>query len=356
MKRILVTGAGGPAGVNFLKALRNAPEDLWLVAADASPYHLGWVPADRKYLVPRCSDSAYVRVLNEIISEERIDLVHPQPDVEVSAISESREHLKARTWLPAADTVRLLEDKYRTCRLWEDEGVRAGRTLRIACRRDLERAVESMGLPLWMRAARGAGALGSTPVYTLEAGLNWLAYWREREVGWQFIAQPYLPGADLAFESLWREGRLLTSLVLERVEYIFPHVAPSGRTGTPTVSVSVHREDVNRIAADAVRAVDRQATGIFSVDLREDPEGRPVPTEINCGRFFSMSLFFAEAGANLPYLYVKAALGEPLGDTAVHDAIPTGLVWLRHIDCPSMMLPEGDYVDLTGGEGGSFEQ
>jgi len=31
MKRILITGSGGPAGVNFINSLREAPEKMFLV-------------------------------------------------------------------------------------------------------------------------------------------------------------------------------------------------------------------------------------------------------------------------------------------------------------------------------------
>ena len=72
---------------------------------------------------------------------------------------------------------------------------------------------------------------------------------------------------------------------------------------------TVHREDVNELASRAVTAVDPEATGVFCVDLKEDEGGRLV-TEINAGRFFTTSNFLAEAGANMPYSYVRLALGE----------------------------------------------
>jgi len=41
------------------------------------------------------------------------------------------------------------------------------------------------------------------------------------------------------------------------------------------------RRDVLRMAQNAVYAVDGKPNGIYCVDLREDKDGPPTPTEIN---------------------------------------------------------------------------
>ncbi len=336
MIRVLVTGAGGPAGVNFVRSLRAAPEPFYIVGTDTNRFHLEWPPLDAAYEAPPCDDPRYLDFLLDVIERERIDFVHPQPDAEVRAISELRERLPAKTFLPSVETVRICQDKRRSGELWQRAGVLRAPSLAVRERADLERAAELLGVPFWLRANVGAGGLAATPVHDLEAGWHWLRYWQISRPAIEFVAQELLPGANLAFTSLWCEGELVCAQVRERLEYIYPHLAPSGVTGTPSIAVTRERPDVEQLAARAVRAIDPRATGIFCVDLKEDAEGVPRPTEINCGRFFTTSYFFTAAGLNIPHLYVRLAFGERPSPAAL-PRLPEGLYWIRHIDCPALL-------------------
>ena len=39
MKKILVTGGGAPAGINFINSLNNAPEDFEIISSDINKFH-----------------------------------------------------------------------------------------------------------------------------------------------------------------------------------------------------------------------------------------------------------------------------------------------------------------------------
>jgi len=339
-KRVLVTGAAGAPGVNFIQSLLEAPEPFEIVAVDCNRYHLEWLNVERRFLVPTCDDPDYIPCLNEIIEREGIDFLHPQPDVEVKVISENRHRIHAKTYLPAQKTIKLLQDKGTTGDVWLRAGIRKKPTLSIRTLEDVVTAAETIGLPFWMRATTGAGARGSTLVENVETAHHWLRYWRARGNEWDFIAEEFLPGKDYAWQSLWQDGKLITSQGRERLEYIYPFLAPSGRTGTPTVAKTVHNQAVNQIAAKCVLAADPNATGIYSVDLREDANGNPIPTEINAGRFFTTSLFFTRAGVNFPHLYLRMAFGEQLPKLPQFDPIRENLHWIRHIDCTAAMISE----------------
>lgn len=341
MKRILVTGAGGPAGVNFIRSLREADEPFYIVGTDTNPFHLEWPAVDAAYVAPRCTDPGYVDFLNSLIDREKVEFVHPQPDVEVEVLSEQREKLGAPAFLPGRETVRVCQDKYLSGKVWAGTGLHTLKSLLIQGREDLNRAAELLGLPFWLRATRGAGGIGSTPVDNVDVAWHWMEYWRLRGKDWEFVAQELLPGRNLAFTSLWHDGRLVCSQVRERLEYIYPYLAPSGVTGTPVLAVTRHRPDANEVATRAVIAIDPRATGIFCVDLKEDAAGIPRPTEINCGRFFTTSYFFTKAGVNIPHLYVRLAYGETIPALAPYDTLPEGLYWIRHIDCPAVLRTEG---------------
>ncbi|MEM2480289.1 MAG: hypothetical protein QXM44_06105, partial [Candidatus Bathyarchaeia archaeon] len=73
MKRVLVTGAGGPAAINFILSLRIAPERIYVVGVDANKYRIHLAPVASKYIVPRATEKGYIETLNEIIRKENID-------------------------------------------------------------------------------------------------------------------------------------------------------------------------------------------------------------------------------------------------------------------------------------------
>ena len=177
-----------------------------------------------------------------------------------------------------------------------------------------------------------------------EQALMWVRYWSDNGLVIEdFMVSEFLPGREFAFQSIWRDGRLVTSAARERLEYLFGFLTPSGQTSSPALARSVHRPDVNETAAAAVRAVDPSATGIFCVDLKENAAGVPCVTEINAGRFFTTSIFFSEAGCNMPYYYTRMAYDEDVPDLPQFDAVPEGLYWVRLMDMGDRLLREGEW-------------
>lgn len=338
-----MTGCGGPAGINFVNSLRDAPEEMYLVGTDINKYHLEWPNVDEAYIMPRFTDNDYIEKLNKLIEKTGAEVVHPQPDGEVRILSQRRGELRAKVFLPSPSTVEICQDKFKCADIWQQKGIPVAKATMVETIDDLDGAEEVLGYPYWLRATKGFSSRGSTPIYKKETAEHWLGYWRSRGVTWEFMAQEFLPGANIAFQSIWKDGELITSQARERLEYIYPYLAPSGVTNTPVVAVTIHRDDVNRIATNSIKAIDNNATGIFCVDLKENKDGMPCPTEINAGRFFTTSYFFTKAGINMPYYYINLAYGEPIPDLPKYNAVPAGLYWIRHIDAPAVLKKEGDW-------------
>jgi len=341
--RILLTGVGSPASQNVLRSLRDAPEPFTIVGADANRYHLEWGDLDRAYEAPMTDSPEYLPFLLALIEREGIEFLHGQPDWEVAWLCEHADLLPVRTLLPNRAAVAACQDKAVCARRWCEAGVRSDSPRLIEGHESLDEAAAELGLPLWLRATSGAGARGSCKVEKIEQGRAWLDYWRARGVTWRFMAQEYLPGAEFAFQSVWRRGRIITSAARERLEFVFPQHAPSGVTSSPVVARSVHNAAVNCVATQAILAVDPEPNGIYCVDLKCDVFGKPRPTEVNAGRFFTTSYFFTAAGANMPYAYTLLGLGREPEPLLEYDAVPADLYWIRHIDCGCVLRAEGTW-------------
>jgi len=352
-KRILITGAGGPAGINFTQSLKIAPEKMFLVGTEANKYYANLASTDKIYVVSKATASNYIDIVTQIIEKEKIEFAHPQPDIEVKTFSENREKINANIFLPSKTTIQICQDKLKSAERWEKKGVSVAKAIELKNEADVERAFGELGTPLWIRAKWGAGGKGSTPASSLETALSWINYWKSRNKEWQFIAQEYLQGRNIGFHSLWKDGELVTSMARERVQYIYPHLAPSGITGTPSVQRTIHDDKVNETATEAVLAIDPSFNGIACVDLKENNKGIPCATEINAGRMFTTSFFFSYASkkllksyhANFPYLCVKLGYREHIPNIPKYNILPQDLYWIRHIDAPARLVKAGKVVE-----------
>ena len=123
VKRILITGAGGSPSTNFVRSLRAAPEKFYLIGVDCDKYYLQRAETDEKYLIPRKEESNYLEILNEIIEETQADFVHFQNSSEIEFVSEKREELKAKYFLPGKETIRICQNKFESYKRWENAGL-----------------------------------------------------------------------------------------------------------------------------------------------------------------------------------------------------------------------------------------
>lgn len=334
MKRILVTGAGGSPSANFIRSLRAANEEYYIIGTDADKYYLQRAEVDRRYLAPLANDPKYIDFLNYIIEKEEVEFVHAQNDVEVSFLSENREKIKAKTFFPAKETVKILQDKFESFKLWEKAGIKVPKTQLITQDTDLGVLLDEMGGSMWLRAISGAGGRGSLPVYDVKSAKNWLDF-QEKNGSWNgnFTASELLEPETVTWMSLWKDGELVVAQGRKRLYWELAKISPSGVTGATGTGLTYSSEELDDIARRAVLAVDDKPDGLFGVDMAYDKNGVPNPTEINIGRFFTTHEFFTQAGLNMPEMFVKLGYNESVPVLEKNtNPLPDGLVWIRGMD------------------------
>jgi len=336
VKRILITGAGAPAGINVIQSLRQAT-GYYLVGVDTCRERLVLSGADANYQVPRTDNPDYLPAIWKIIDAEKTDFFWPQPDRDVLWAAVHAAELPL-TFLPPADMIRRCQDKYELLRMHTARKVHRVKTL--AC---IDKAFCEMGLPLWMRATYGAGGRGSTKVASRLMATSWLAYWQSRGDDIEFMAEEYLPGRNIAWESIWHNGTLICSQARERLEYVYDHAAPSGVTGSSTISRTIDAPDVDAEGMRVVQSLMREPHGIFSVDLKSDKDGKPQVTEVNAGRLFTMSMLLTETGCNFADIHLRLAFGREIPEVRQFGACEPGLYWIRHMDAPGRVVREREF-------------
>jgi carbamoyl-phosphate synthase large subunit len=338
MKRILVTGAGGSPSVGFTRSLRAAHEQFYIIGFDTNPYNLQRAETDERYLVPKVSSPDYLPVVLDIIRETKPDLIHVQISAEMIAISELRDRLPCRTFLPKHETILICEDKYASYEIWRRAGLKVPETMMINNSEDLRAAFSELGPRLWLRFISGSAGRGALPTSDFEEARLWIDFRK----GWgQFSASECLEEQTITWQSIWKNGELLVAQGRKRLYWEFANRAPSGVTGITGTGVTVSDPVVDDIAIRAIRAIDQQPDGIFGVDLTYDRNGVPNLTEINIGRFFTTHQFFTQAGLNMPHIFVQAGLDEKLPHIPRQvNPLTPGLAWVRGMDVLPVLTTE----------------
>ncbi len=235
--RVLVTGSGGIAGVNFVRALRASERRYYVAGTDHNKYYLEFPDLHSRFLTPRHDSREFVPGVARIAKKEKIDFIHPQPSSEALVLSENRKRVPARLFLPDPETMITGQDKLSTQKLLIRASVEVAKTWPIGKISDIEEPFSENEPPLWVRARHGAGGRLSLACDSAAEAKDWISLWVKRGSPLdEFIVQEFLPGRNIAWDSLWRDGRLVTSYCRERLEYPLKHVSPSGITGTPSVS------------------------------------------------------------------------------------------------------------------------
>ena len=351
MTRVMVTGSGGLAGVNFVRALRASTKEYYIVGTDYNNYHLLYPEVDSRHLTPRHSDRSFIPQVSEIAREERVDFLHPQPSSEAYVISRRRASLPCKVFLPPASVMRVGQDKLLSEERLRRKGVPVAATATVRGRADIRRAFVKLGKPLWVRARHGAGGRLSLLCKDPTEASLWVDLWVRRGADYgEFILQEYLPGRNIAWDSIWKDGELVTSYCRERLEYPFKHISPSGITGTPSVSRTIRDPRVNELGEKAVKAIDPRPHGAYSVDVKESADGRPCITEVDSGKFHSTMPLWGYIAvkhlglpeyANLADLYVRLGVGEEVRDKPPkEDLIPEGNYLLRDMDVGAFLWRE----------------
>jgi carbamoyl-phosphate synthase large subunit len=331
MKRILVTGAGGSPSTNFIRSLRLSKEKFFIIGVDCNKYYLQRAETDKRFLVPHVYDGDYIQILKQIIKETKTEFVYSQPDQEIYVISENRDSIGARVFLPSHEVIKICQNKLESNKRWKNSGLKVPRTILIRNNSDLKKAFKEFHKPIWLRAiVSPGGGRGSFYTDDFEIAKAWIRYCQ----GWgNFTAAEYLTSNSVTWLSIWRDGELIVAQGRKRLYWEFSNRAPSGVTGLTGTGVTVSDRKLDSVAQKTIKAVDSCPNGIYAVDLTLDEQGTPNPTEINIGRFFTTHLFFTKAGLNMPYIFVKLAFGEKIPKLQKKiNPLQPGLAWVRGMD------------------------
>lgn len=291
---VLVTGAGGPAGVAVIRSLLRR-DDITVFAADMDGWASGLylVPASQRRLLPPGASDQFVPALSRLVHEDKLDLVISTVDVELQAVADRRDELApAVLAAPSSQTLQVSLDKLALAAACESTG-RAPRTV-LAGPEALE---IDWDFPVFAKPRSGAGSRGIRVVPD-RAALELLP----RDEG--LIVQDLLPGDEYSVDVLADAAGNVVAAVPRTRARVDSGVAIAGQT--------VRDAELEETAAAVAQAIG--LVGVANVQLRRDKQGRAMLLEVN-PRFPGALPLTIAAGVDIPALVVDLFLGRALPES-----------------------------------------
>jgi len=350
--RILITGAGGSAASNFFDSLSISDLEFEAIGVDSSAPMLHLSRMGHKQLVPSADSPVYVNEINAISKKYGCSVLHAQPDAEVRRLSLDRDLLSTDVFLPEHKSVELASDKEEFSRIMRLAGVSVPDSYPVHSMDETYQVCENMLKvypKLWVRARRGAGSRASLPVSSGFQAVGWIKWWiDEKGFSWSdFQISEFLPGEEYALQTIWQDGNLIAAEARVRLKYFYGFLSPSGQSSTPSVARTTSKPEVYDVGINAIKKLDARPNGIFCVDMKTNIEQKIKVTEINAGRFFTTSNFFAHAGVNMPVMSVRAAMGYKLKPVQIA-SLGEDLFWIRMVDMGYKLAHRSELDEYVG--------
>jgi carbamoyl-phosphate synthase large subunit len=286
-RRVLVTGAGGPAGVAVIRSLLKR-DDVEVFAGDMDGWASGLylVPADRRRILSPGRSPGFVDDMIAMCAADAIDVLFSTVDVELPPLARRRSELSATLAAPSLDTLETCLDKLALA-------VRCAPLLRTPITHlvGAAAAAESWDFPIIVKPRSGAGSRGVRLVHDREQ-LNALG---DDDT---LIAQENLPGEEYSVDVIANaDGHIVAAV---------PRTRTRVDSGVSIAGLTVRDADLEATAAAVAQAIG--LTGVANVQLRRDKQGVPALLEVNPRFPGAMPLTIA-AGVDMPSLALDLALG-----------------------------------------------
>lgn len=347
---ILITGIGGPSPRSVARSLKfhSRFKTIKLFGTDANKFAPDLYSKElytKTFLVPRVDAKEYWSVIERIIIQHQIDYAIVLPELEVLEWSKrnDKDELPCKVLLPEHKLAKVLYNKSIMTDYLSDTDLVPKSFVLKKNLSNLKTIEEAVGYPFWIRSSSGSMGIGSLKIENSEILKNWLFINSNVE---EFFASEFLPGRNLACKMLYWKGELIRAACGERVNYIMSKVAPSGITGNTSFGRLLNDRVVFETARKAMEILFEKTGskkhGFFTVDLKENANGKPFVTEVNI-RHVAFSLCFTIGGINFAEDTIRLLSGDETFDKTfkLHE-FEKDLIFLRDVDVEPIVMKESE--------------
>ncbi|MFE5240339.1 MULTISPECIES: ATP-grasp domain-containing protein [unclassified Streptomyces] len=330
--RVLVTGAGGPSGVCFLRGLEGVAERY---AADLDPNGAGLylVPRAYRMLLPPGDAPQFAEAVLRLCERHDIDVLIPTVDVELVALSRAATDFAAagvQLLVSPAEALENCLDKWRLAEACNG-AVRLPATRVLGPSGggapDGEATDFEGGFPAIVKPRSGSGSRG---IILVKDPSDLAALPHDGSC----LLQELLPGTEYSVDVLTdATGRVVAAV---------PRSRDKTDSGVIVAGRVLRAPELSDLAKDTVHTLGLR--GILNVQVRQDRSGKPALLEVNPRPPGGLSLTVA-SGVDMPKWAVAGLLGTELPECIEHYETAVVRHWQDIVLSPRELGDMGDSTE-----------
>ena len=276
---VLVFPAGEINSVELHDALSTCV-NIRLVGASSVDRHGEYVFEHYISGVPKINESNFLEAFNELLVQEKIDVIIPTHDDVALFFAENRDKIHAKILTADYETTLICRDKIKTYELFAEDDF---------CPRIYERPTV---FPVFIKPRRSQGGVGAKFLISKADVLQ--------DIDWsEYAICEYLPGEEMTVDCFTDKNGNLQAVMPRSRQRVFGGV-----------SVRARREDLTEEIKQIAEKINQKLNflGLWYFQIKRDAAGNWKLLEISARCAGTMCLSRA-TGANLPLLSVYAAMG-----------------------------------------------
>ena len=316
---VLITACGNvymPGTASSIK--NNGERNVRLIGADMNHDDTILQMFDQYYQVPRGDDPSYADAILDICRKEHVDVVIPIMSVELVTLAQNAEKFaEAGVALSVSDLepLKIANDKLALLKFMQENGIPTARFCEVNCVEDVDKALETVGVPVVFKTTEGSGSRGMRIIDPSKSRFDILFHEKptsayvtlqdfketlqEGDMP-QMLAMEYLPGHEYTVDMLCDKGKVLYSLCRRGLNV---------QTSIILDGIVEDKPEITNLCNQVAEKL--KLTGNIGFDVKERADGTPVIMECNPRATAGVSEF-AASGVNLLYLNIKRCLGEEI--------------------------------------------
>jgi carbamoyl-phosphate synthase large subunit len=324
---VMTTGAGSPGAYSLFKSLRaGAAQDgrkLRIVTADMNPDSYGFHLAEKAYKIPAGSSSDFIPRIADICRKEKPAVLFSWVDPELLPLAKAREEIESigvKVTISDAQAIESSQNKRKCYEAFSKDGIAP--EFRFAnSASEFEKAARELGFPknpicfkpafghgmrgfrvLKPSASRGELLFKEKPDSAFADFKDMVAVLQDYEKGGvlpELVVMEYLEGKEYTVDVLLEKKKPVVTI---------PRVRAVTKGGISTTAIVEKNQEI----IEKTEQVCRKLGLDFNINV-QFKYGKNGPRLIEVQpRLAGTTVACVGAGANLPYLGLKIALGEKI--------------------------------------------
>lgn len=326
--RIMMTGAGAPGAPGIIRCYRNNSErSVRVIGCDMNAKIPTIGMLDAFYQIPAAKEPNFISSVLEIAVAENVDVIQPLVTKELEVFAKFEKVFSEKgiaVCISPLEHLEIANNKGYLLERLKENGIQVPKYVKIQKVEEFRGACEELGYPLnavcfkptVSNGSRGFRVIDSShddyrqlfnekPNSThinLESAESILG---SRDTIPELLVMEYLPGEEYSVDMLVNRGETLCAIPRKRLKM---------NGGISTWCKVEKKEDIIIYCIQIAKEL--KLHGNIGIQVRYDNNNVIKILEIN-PRVQGSIVCCAAAGVNLPYLAIKQAIGEEIGDIEV---------------------------------------